>query len=147
MSKTRWFLLALLGALLVGLTACGNQSADPAQRVDLINSDPPVPGNAETGRELFLNTLRLTGSPNCVSCHVVEAGQVEVVGPSLVGIARVAGERAGGQSAEAYLYRSIVAPNEYIVEGYDAGIMPRTYALYLNQQQVADLMAYMLTLE
>lgn len=139
--------LVLVLALAFGMAGCGTAApADPAQPEGL-NREPPPPGDAEAGRELFHNTLRLTGAPNCGSCHVVEPDIPAVVGPSLVGIAAAAAERQTGQSAEEYLYLSMVAPNDYIVSGYDAAIMPRTYALYLSREQFADLLAYLLTLE
>ncbi len=142
-----WRMVVLIAALpLLALAGCG--ATAPKQATGLtISSTPPEPGDPVQGRELFVNTLALTGSPNCSSCHVVESGAEAVVGPSLAGIASVAGSRVGNQSAAQYLWISMVAPNEYIVEGYAAGIMPRTYALYMSEEQLADLLAYMLTLE
>lgn len=107
----------------------------------------PAPGDPVIGAQLFQQTLRLTGAPNCASCHVVSADELAVVGPSLAGIGTAAATRSQAQSAEEYLERSIVAPNEYIVPGYPAGVMPRTYEVLLTEQQRRDIVAYMLTLK
>jgi len=69
------------------------------------------------------------------------------VGPTLKGIAKAAGSRAAGQSAEVYLFTSIVNPNAYLVPGYAANIMPQTYAKTLSAQQIRDLISYLLTLK
>lgn len=142
-----WRIIIVIVAMpLFALTGCG--ATTPDQEAGLtISRTPPAPGDPEQGQELFINTLALTGSPNCSSCHVVEPGAEAIVGPSLVGIAESAGTRVGGVSAEEYLWIAMVAPNEHIVEGYAAGIMPRTYALYMSEEQLADLLAYMLTLD
>ncbi len=143
-----WRILALIvGVSLMTLAGCGATPPEPELPPGTLSSTPPPLGDAEQGRELFVNTLALTGSPNCIACHVVEAGEVAIVGPALVGIASLASQRDPNLTAEEYLYRSIVVPNEYIVTGYNAGIMPRTYGLYLSREQIGHLLAYMLTLE
>lgn len=143
-----WRILTLIiGVSLMTLAGCSATPAEPNLPPGTLSSTPPPLGDAEQGRELFVNTLALTGSPNCISCHVVEAGEIAIVGPALVGIATLASQRDPNLTAEEYLYRSIVVPNEYIVSGYSAGIMPRTYGLYLSREQIGDLLAYMLTLD
>lgn len=105
-------------------------------------------GDAVAGEALFKRTQQLVpGAPTCQNCHVVQADAVPVVGPSLYGIATVAGKRVPGQSAEEYLRLAIVDPNDYVLEGYQPGIMVRTYGMLLTEQQINDLVAYMLTLE
>ncbi len=49
-------------------------------------------------------------------------------------------------SSEAYLRNAIVAPGYLKVEGYETGIMPKTYAQTLKPGQINDLIAYLLTL-
>jgi hypothetical protein len=49
-------------------------------------------------------------------------------------------------SAKEYLLESILHPDDFIVPGMPAGIMPRTYADKLTNLQIGDLVAYMLTL-
>jgi hypothetical protein len=45
-----------------------------------------------------------------------------------------------------YLYTSITNPNAYIVEGYQPNVMIQTYGQTLSDQDLADILAYLLTL-
>jgi mono/diheme cytochrome c family protein len=131
------------------LVACGSTADtggfDPAQCSDL------SPGDAAAGEVVFLNTLESSGgrAPQCVACHAIDNDDIAVVGPGVQNIGAIAGSRVPDQSAEEYLCRAIVAPQEFVVPGYseDAIIMPITYGQYLTEQQIRDLVAYMLTLE
>ena len=74
------------------------------------------------------------------------AGQHSAIGNSLAGLAAVAAERVAGQSAEAYLYWSILRPGRHLVAGY-SNIMYAGYEDSLEAADIADLIAYLLTLE
>ena len=89
---------------------------------------------------------QLAVSTGCLACHSLDEG-VTIVGPSWYGLGDRAGSRVEGQSAEEYLYRSIVSPDDYVVEGFPPGIMPQIYGDTLNEQEIADLIAYLLTLK
>jgi cytochrome c553 len=58
-----------------------------------------------------------------------------------------AGSRVSGQSAEAYLRESIKIADAFSVDGFSAGVMPAALGDDLSEQQLADLVAYLLTLE
>lgn len=96
---------------------------------------------------MFNQTLRMAGVADCRSCHAIETDEEAVIGPGLAGIATKAASRVPRQSAEEYLRLSIVAPNDYIVEGYEAGIMPRNYEAALTGEQIDDMVAYLMTLK
>lgn len=123
-----WLVLALM--LVLVLAACGGESA------------PAGGGDAAAGAKVFGEVA----APACGSCHSLEPGKV-LVGPSLASIGAEAGSRVSGQSAEAYLRESVVAPNDHIAEGFAANIMPGTYGSQLSEQQINDLVSYMLTLK
>lgn len=55
-------------------------------------------------------------------------------------------ERVPGMSAEAYLMQSLVKPDAYVVEGFQPGQMRPDLAEALTQQQLDDLVAFLLTL-
>lgn len=129
------------------LPACGGGSLSTAQQNTAAGAANGGVGDPQVGADLFNQTLQLTRAPTCKTCHVVEANAEPIVGPNLYGIASVAGSRVPGQSAAEYLRAAIVAPNDFLVEGYQPGIMPQTYELYLSEQQINDIVAYMLTLE
>ena len=52
--------------------------------------------------------------------------------------------RVEGQSPALYLYNSNIAPNDYIVSGYPENIMPQNYGETISQEDLADLLAYLL---
>lgn len=88
----------------------------------------------------------LTLSNACIGCHSNDAKQM-MVGPTWHNIGETAATRVEGESAEVYLYNSIVHPNAYLVPGYLAGIMIQTYGQTLSDQDIADLIAYLLSLK
>ncbi|BCX02374.1 MAG: hypothetical protein KatS3mg053_0312 [Candidatus Roseilinea sp.] len=91
-------------------------------------------GDPENGAKLF-NTA------GCVGCHSQKKGE-RLVGPSFYNLWNIAETRVPGMSAREYLYQSIVDPNAYIVEGYQAGLMQQNYAAILSPQQMADILAW-----
>ncbi len=104
-------------------------------------TETPVPGESggidltsadfDRGFQLYIG--------ECATCHGAQAG----VGPSLADVRDLAAERVPGMSAEEYLYQSIVDPGAFVVDGYQ-DIMPVKYATTLDQQQIADLITFML---
>jgi hypothetical protein len=68
-----------------------------------------------------------------------------LVGPSHYQVGTIAESRIPGMSAEAYLHESIRDTDAYLVEGFTAGLMPN-YDQDLSDQEVSDLVAYLLTL-
>ncbi len=106
-------------------------------------SSLPAQGNVSAGQTLFQAGTR--DATACGSCHVVDDSPAES-GPSLKGIAGRAATRVTGQSAEDYLYTSIIAPNAYLVAGYSANLMPQSYGKWLSPQQQRNLIAYLMTL-
>ncbi len=102
----------------------------------------PLPG-AELGREVFSG---LSGKAGCEICHSVEPGRV-LVGPSLAGVASIAGSRVSGLTAAEYLRASIIDPDAYVVEGFRAGQMLPIYEEQLTPDEIDALVDYLLTLE
>lgn len=96
------------------------------------------------GEALFHNGAN--GAPACITCHLLDNGATGV-GPSLLGLNEVAGSRVAGLSAEDYVRQSILHPNDYVVEGYIAGVMYQNYAGQLETHDVDALVAYVLSLK
>ena len=69
-----------------------------------------------------------------------------LVGPSFDGIASRAQTRVPGLSAEEYLRQSIVEPNAYVVDGFPTGQMFNNYAEVLTEEDIDNLVAFLLTL-
>jgi mono/diheme cytochrome c family protein len=129
-NRMRRFALVLFLVLSLGLAACGGDAG------------PAGGGDPTAGEEVF----NQAAAPACNTCHSLQPGE-DLVGPSLAGIGNQAGTRVSGQSAEAYLRESVTDPDAHVVEGYNANIMPAVYASQLSDQQIQDLVAYMLTLQ
>ena len=126
--------LAICALIVLLSAACG--TPPPATFAEL-----PA-GNAERGAQLF--SEKINGAPECSSCHALD-GSV-LVGPSLqnyVAIAPVAD--AGASSPEEYAFTSITQPGAFVVNGF-GNTMYAQYQRQLAPQQIADLIAYLLTL-
>jgi cytochrome c2 len=129
----------LIGALLtilllaLTLTACGGGGA---------TSDV---GDVKAGEALF-NEAIIVDQPGCNTCHSLTPDTV-VVGPSLAGIGTRAETRISGMSAEDYLRESILHPDNYVVEGFTAGVMVQVWEKTLTPEQVDNVIAYLLTIK
>ncbi|MEA3337451.1 MAG: c-type cytochrome [Chloroflexota bacterium] len=82
----------------------------------------------------------------CGGCHGEPYGP-DMVGPNLGGIAARGSEQKPPMSAEEYIRESILLPNDYVVEGFPANLMPKTYGDTLNEAEFEGLVQYLLTLE
>jgi len=106
------------------------------------NTAPGLPqGDAESGAVLFAESIK--GAPSCASCHKLT--EEAAAGPGFASYGNVAAARVDGQSAFDYTYFSIVQPARHIVPGY-SNLMYGSYRSRLSQQQLADLIAYLLSL-
>ncbi|NJN16749.1 MAG: c-type cytochrome [Oscillochloris sp.] len=105
-------------------------------------------GDAERGRKIFSAEEPISAvNFACIECHAVEPdGATGFMGQNLANIANRAGSTVPGQSAETYLRIAILDPDAYLSGGYQEGIHPRTYADALSDRDVADLIAYLMTL-
>ena len=56
-----------------------------------------------------------------------------------------AASRIPGLSAEEYIRNSMVNPSDYLVEGFP-DVMAKNLAQVLSSQDIADLVAYLMTL-
>ena len=95
-----------------------------------------------------VNGQSLTVPHNCVGCHQLDTSLVDVA-PTWAEVANTAVGRArelGAPGPAAYLYTSIINPNVFLVNGYNSDVMPATYAEDLSEQDLADILTYLLTL-
>lgn len=82
---------------------------------------------------------------HCSSCHSTSADTV-IVGPSLAGLAERAETRVEGMDARTYIETSILAPGEYLVEGF-RDLMPEGFGETLTPEELGALVDYLMTLE
>lgn len=107
-------------------------------------------GDPAQGEQLFAQAYDEAGGQACTSCHYVEQVGEDappLSGPNQWGIANRAGDRVEGESAAAYIYNSIINPNDYIVEGYVANVMPGIYGDLFTTDELYHITAYLLTLD
>ena len=135
--KVQAFGIALLTLAALLLVACGGGGeAAPAASSNLV-------GDAARGEALYQQNS-IGSAPGCIACHSLEP-DVVLVGPSHDGIGTHAATAVAGRSAEKYLHDSIVSPDAHVTEGYTAGIMFQNYTGELSEQQIADLVAFLLS--
>ena len=133
------YLFVSVLALHLLLAACGGDGVqgDPARGEALYEQSNIGPNNA----------------PGCITCHSLEPGEV-IVGPSHAGLATRAGETVRdpgytgeAETAEGYLRESIVSPNAYVEEGFAPNVMYQKFSEDLTDREIADLVAFMMTLK
>ncbi len=121
MSIKRIFSLAALISA-VGLFAVGCSGS----------SDAGLSDEAKRGKALFV------GAGECANCHDVDSG-IRITGPTLKGIAST--------KDAAFLRESILSPNKDVTAGFSANLMPGDFGNRLSEQQINDVVAYLLTLK
>jgi cytochrome c2 len=85
------------------------------------------------------------GATQCIGCHSVDGSTM--VGPSWKGIYGESVQLESGETVvidDAYLTRAIVDPLAEIVKGYPPAMPPYSW---LTAQQIADIIAYIKSLE
>lgn len=101
-----------------------------------ISADPVVRGQ------------KLAQNNGCLACHSIDGSKI--VGPTWKGIFGKQEKMTDGTGVtvdEAYLRESILDPNKLIVEGFSPNLMPATYASTLTLEQIADIIAYIMSLQ
>jgi cytochrome c oxidase subunit II len=128
-------LLAVVAlALPLFLIACGGgetTTPTPEEVQGTLPQETVAEGDPEAGKAVFNDA-----SPACGTCHTFEAAGTDgTTGPNL-------DESLEGDDA-ATILEAIVNPDAEITEGFDAGIMPKTYGDDLSEKQLADLVAFL----
>lgn len=124
----------LLSMMILLATACSSNEPETAF------TDLPD-GNIKNGESLF--NQEIDDAPSCASCHRTDSSKNQ--GPGLGGFGDRASKEVKDQSAEEYAYYSILRPSKHLVSGY-SNMMYRDYEEKLSDQELADLIAYILSL-
>ena len=124
---------------------CGEAAAVGAVEWPESWEDLP-PGDATNGQNLY----QING---CVGCHGDPTNPASAtVGPNLGNIGNDAATRVPDTPAEQYIFESILNPNAFIAPECPNGpcaqpsVMRADYGLVLSEQDMADLIAYYMTL-
>ena len=85
--------------------------------------------------------------PSCSGCHFLDP-TIPAAGPTWHNIGDTAVDhamRAGDPGPAEYLHQSIVNPSAHVVQGFTSGIMPEVYDEQLAEDDLAILIAYLLS--
>ena len=130
-------LIAAAALFLAALIFASQPATDlPAREYATLDARALEFASAQRGAKLIVEYA-------CSACHVAGEGRVA---PLFAGIAGRAAGRRTGLSASEYLRESIVSPGAHLVEGY-ANAMPGNFGERLSGAEVADIVAYLLTLD
>ena len=135
--------ICFLLVIMLSVVSCSGLNAlsalfDAPQEISLV-------GDPIRGKEIFKIGLN-NNAPACSSCHLVrEGGHGMSVAPNLHDIAVTGNERIEGLSAEDYIRDSILHPDNFLVSGFREQMYP-DYETDLSEQDIADLIAYLMTL-
>lgn len=158
--------LAVVFASIVALVACSTAgSAAPtaapprseagpgaavvatATRETVADDIPTLPADAVA--DLSVEMYALLEVNQCLGCHTVGEQGNGVVGPSLDGLAARVDAYGLAQSAEVYVYESLVNPAAHLPAscptGQCANVMP-SYADRLSDDELNALVAFLLSL-
>ncbi|MHB8113136.1 MAG: cytochrome c oxidase subunit II [Bellilinea sp.] len=131
---------------------CGTSHAymeSPVIVVSQTDFDTWVQGElAAIGTDPAARGERWAKNNGCQSCHSVDGAPG--VGPTWQGLFGQSVELMDGSTVvidDAYLYTAITSPNTQVVKGSTANVMPQTYKDSLSDDQIADIIAFIKTLQ
>ena len=133
-------IILLVSVFTLLLVACGGSDGDTAETES--SGDAVARGEA-----LYKKTsIGAASAPGCITCHSLDES-VTLVGPSHAGIGAAAASRVAGMSAEDFLEQSITEPDAEVTENFSPGVMYPNYGRELSDQEIADLVAFLVSLK
>ena len=84
----------------------------------------------------------------CTDCHRNGASAPDTVGTAT----RILNERLtmpqfAGYTVQQYIVESITRSGDFVVDGFSSGLMPTNFGVRMTDQQLADIVAFLLTQE
>src|SRR5437588_3133083 len=113
------------------------------------SSAPSTSGSSSATTGASAGKAVFTGASGCTGCHTLaDAGATGTVGPNLdvrlrTDCAKPASKKIRGATLSQCIHTAIVKPYAYLPSGYQAGIMPATFAHTLSSTQIQDLVAFL----
>jgi mono/diheme cytochrome c family protein len=109
-------------------------------------------GNPANGQAVFQaqHSLPDGSAWACQACHSVDPSGLRLIGPGLWNVANRDYLDEVGETAPEYIRNSILHPQDYIAPSGDTAWalnMPAGWDVVLSEQEVNDLVAYLLTLQ
>jgi hypothetical protein len=117
--------------------------------IDISDSDVIASNEDTILDELIREPAMLYISMGCIDCHYLEEPQDGIllnnlIAPSLGNLPDLAASRIEGLDAVTYVHTSIIDPDAFIVDGYEAGIMPFSYADEMTEAEINALVQWLL---
>jgi mono/diheme cytochrome c family protein len=107
-------------------TGTGGETGETAETSEQPHGDP------EAGKEVFTTVA----NPACGTCHTLAAaGTDQTLGPNL--------DEGLADKDAAFIHQSIVDPDAEITPGFADNLMPEDYGEKLTEQQLNDLVAFL----
>jgi len=115
-----------------------NWEATALEQVELVEVTSPISEDpVERGQIVYT-------SNGCSGCHTLGSLSAGTTGPVLTNIGTLAETRIADVTAEEYLRQSVLNPNAYVVEGFNPDVMPKTFGDTLTDDELSDLVAFLL---
>ena len=128
----------------IAATAESTEAATAEATVESSGSSAGVVGDPAHGQFIFEHGLN--AAPACTNCHSrASKTPLYALAPSLAGVSQRAATRIPGMTAPQYIEDSIRHPADYVVTGFHP-IMYSKFAQDYSDQDIADLVAYVMTL-
>jgi len=106
--------------------------------------------DVEEGQAIFQGEVSHRDFQACRTCHYTDPARGILVGPNLAGVDDRAPTRVPGLSAEEYLRQSIIRHDDFVVEGFEEGLMisivGEDFGNILSDREIDSLVAYLMTL-
>lgn len=106
--------------------------------------------DVEEGQAIFQGEVSHRDFQACRTCHYTDPARGILVGPNLAGVADRAPTRVPDLSAEEYLRQSIIRHDDFVVEGFEEGLMisivGEDFGNILSDREIDSLVAYLMTL-
>jgi mono/diheme cytochrome c family protein len=114
-------------------TATGKTPTDTGGETGATGETSEQPqGDPEAGKEVFTSIA----NPACGTCHTLAAaGTDQTLGPNL--------DEGLADKDAAFIHESIVDPDAEITSGFADNLMPEDYGEKLTEQQLNDLVAFL----
>ena len=106
--------------------------------------EPSAAGGDPANGQVLFNTFQPVASFACATCHYVDR-EDQLIGPGLLNVSVRAESRVPGMGVYDYLHTSIVDPGAFVVPNFPDGLMPRNWADIYSEQEINDLIAYLMT--
>lgn len=120
-----------------------NTSKDTPASIGFV--ELPESADAENGAVLF-ETFQPDAGFACSTCHNDDS-EDRLIGPGLLNVPTRAETRVEGQTALEYIFTSITNPGAFVVPDFPDGLMPVNWAEIYSEDEIYDIIAYLMTLQ